>query len=131
MNATCVAQIELLYAVPWIRAGGKARPDAHRVGQRRPDMGSLRRLPFYPPLDGDQGASLLLHHHQRRRRRGALRPLPLAIETDPDRYLAGRRDALECELWAVGKLSEAGNLQDVEVVDDDIKITPLRAVTPS
>ena len=69
-------------------------------------MGSLRRLPFYPPLDGDQGASLLLHHHQRRRRRGALRPLPLAIETDPDRYLA------DFPLSAVGEIHLAGYAED-------------------
>ena len=57
-------------------------------------------------------------------------PLPLAIETDPERYLAARRDALERELSAVDKLAAAGALQDVEIVDGDIKITPLRAVTP-
>ena len=57
-------------------------------------------------------------------------PLPLAIETDPERYLAGRGDALDRELAAVGKLAEAGGLKDVEIVDGDIKITPLRAVTP-
>jgi TnpA family transposase len=57
-------------------------------------------------------------------------PLPLAIETDADRYLAGRRDALERELSAVGQLAEEGGLQEVEIADGDIKITPLRAVTP-
>jgi len=57
-------------------------------------------------------------------------PLPLAVETDANRYLAGRRDALARELSAAGTLAEAGSLQDVEIVDGDIKITPLRAVTP-
>ncbi len=56
--------------------------------------------------------------------------LPLAIETDPDRYLATRREALERELSAVSALAEAGQLQDVEIADGDIKISPLRAVTP-
>lgn len=56
-------------------------------------------------------------------------PLPLAIETDPERYLEGRRDTLGRERSAVGKLAEAGGLQDVGIVDGDIKITPLRAVT--
>ena len=57
-------------------------------------------------------------------------PLPLAIETDSERYLAGRCDALARELSVVSKLAEAGKLQDVEIADGDIKITPLRAVTP-
>jgi TnpA family transposase len=57
-------------------------------------------------------------------------PLPLAIEIDPHLYLAGRREALAEELSAVGALAEHGELQDVEIADGDIKITPLRAVTP-
>jgi hypothetical protein len=57
-------------------------------------------------------------------------PLPLAIEIDPDLYLAGRREALAGELSAVGALADRGGLQDVEIADGDIKITPLRAVTP-
>ncbi len=57
-------------------------------------------------------------------------PLPLAIDTDADRYLGGRREVLERELSAVGALAEAGKLQDIEIADGDIKISPLRAVTP-
>ena len=48
-------------------------------------------------------------------------PLPLAIDTEAHRYRAGRRDALEREVSAVGALAEAGKLQDVEITDGDIK----------
>jgi hypothetical protein len=41
-------------------------------------------------------------------------PLPVAVELDAEKYLAGRRAALNAELERVARLADAGELQDIE-----------------
>ena len=57
-------------------------------------------------------------------------PLPVEIETEVQRYLESRRSALTQELATVATLAESGKLPDVDLAEGDLKITPLRAVTP-
>ena len=57
-------------------------------------------------------------------------PLPVEIETEVQRYLESRRSALTQELATVATLAESGELPDVDLAEGDLKITPLRAVTP-
>jgi hypothetical protein len=57
-------------------------------------------------------------------------PLPVEIETEVQRYLESRRSALTQELATVATLAESGKLPDVDLAEGDLKITPLRALTP-
>ena len=57
-------------------------------------------------------------------------PLPVEIETEVQSYLESRRSALTQELTTVATLAESGELHDVDLAEGDLKITPLRAVTP-
>jgi TnpA family transposase len=57
-------------------------------------------------------------------------PLPVEIETEVQSYLESRRSALTQELTTVATLAESGKLHDVDLAEGDLKITPLRAVTP-
>jgi TnpA family transposase len=57
-------------------------------------------------------------------------PLPVEIETEVQSYLESRRSALTQELTTVATLAESGKLPDVDLAEGDLKITPLRAVTP-
>jgi TnpA family transposase len=57
-------------------------------------------------------------------------PLPVEIETEVQRYLESRHSALTQELATVATLAERGELPDVDLTEGDLKITPLRAVTP-
>jgi len=57
-------------------------------------------------------------------------PLPVEIETEVQSYLESRRSALTQELATVATLAEIGKLPDVDLAEGDLKITPLRAVTP-
>jgi Tn3 transposase DDE domain len=56
--------------------------------------------------------------------------LPVEIETEVQSYLESRRSALTQELTTVATLAESGKLPDVDLAEADLKITPLRAVTP-
>jgi hypothetical protein len=56
--------------------------------------------------------------------------LPVAVEQDAEKYLAGRRAALNVELERVARLADAGELQDVDLANGALKITPLVAAAP-
>ena len=57
-------------------------------------------------------------------------PLPVAVELDAEKYLAGRRAALNAELERVARLADAGELQDVDLANGALKIKPLVAAAP-
>jgi TnpA family transposase len=57
-------------------------------------------------------------------------PLPVAVEQDAEKYLVGRRAALNAELARVARLADAGELQDVGLENGVLKITPLVAAAP-
>lgn len=57
-------------------------------------------------------------------------PLPVAVEQDAEKYLVARRSTLNAELARVARLAEAGELQDVDLANGALKISPLAAITP-
>jgi len=57
-------------------------------------------------------------------------PLPIAIDTNVETYLAGRRAALDRELEDVGKLAEQGKLDGVDLTGGELVISPVQASTP-
>ena len=58
-------------------------------------------------------------------------PLPLAIETDAERYLENKRAILAKEIAEVAALATAGKLEDVDLSGGELKITPLRTTVPA
>jgi len=57
-------------------------------------------------------------------------PLPVAVPETADHYLAERRALLERRLAEVNAKAEADALEDVRIRGDELKISPLKAVTP-
>ena len=57
-------------------------------------------------------------------------PLPVAIDTDVESYLAGRRAALDREIEEVGRLADQGKLDSVELTGGELVISPVQASTP-
>jgi hypothetical protein len=57
-------------------------------------------------------------------------PLPIAIETNVESYLAGRHMALDREIEAVGTLAEQGKLDGVDLTGGELVISPVQASTP-
>ena len=57
-------------------------------------------------------------------------PLPVAIDTNVESYLASRRAALDHELKEVGKLAEQGKLDGVDLTGGELVISPVQASTP-
>ncbi len=56
--------------------------------------------------------------------------LPLAVDTDCERYLKERVDILNAELRIVDQLAAANDLPDAILTDSGLKITPLDASVP-
>jgi len=56
--------------------------------------------------------------------------LPLAVDTDCERYLEGRLALLEEQLSIVDRLAQANELPDAILTDSGLKITPLDASVP-
>ena len=57
-------------------------------------------------------------------------PLPVAAPASAEEYLSERRALLERRLSEVAAKAAADKLEDVQIKDDDLKISPLKAVTP-
>lgn len=53
--------------------------------------------------------------------------LPLAVDSDCDRYLNARLDTLNAQLQIVDQLAAANDLPDAILTDSSLKITPLHA----
>jgi len=51
---------------------------------------------------------------------------PVAIDTDVERYLAGRRAALDREIEEVGRLADQGKLDSVDLTGGELVISPVR-----
>ena len=58
-------------------------------------------------------------------------PLPVAVPEIAGAYLAERRALLERRLGEVAAKAAADRLEDVRITDDELKISPLKAVTPA
>src|SRR5205823_1988083 len=85
------------------------------LGRRQPPISGLRELP-------DSGADL-----RAAQGRG---PLPVAIDTDVESYLAGRRAALDREIGKVARLADQGKLDGVDLTGGELVISPVQASTP-
>lgn len=57
-------------------------------------------------------------------------PLPVAIDTNVQSYLAGRRAALDREIAEVGALAQQGKLDGVDLTGGELVISPVQANTP-
>jgi hypothetical protein len=57
-------------------------------------------------------------------------PLPVAVPATPEEYLAERRALLDWRLSEVAAKAAADALEDVTIEDGEMKVTPLKAVTP-
>jgi TnpA family transposase len=57
-------------------------------------------------------------------------PLPVAAPATAEAYLAGRRALLARRLAEVEAKAAADRLEDVRITDGELKITPLKAITP-
>ncbi len=57
-------------------------------------------------------------------------PLPVAVPATAEEYLAGRRALLERRLKEVNAKAAADTLEDVRISGGEMKITPLKAITP-
>src|SRR5215217_4696890 len=57
-------------------------------------------------------------------------PLPVAVPATAEEYLANRRTLLDRRLSEVAAKAAADALEDVAIKDGEIKVTPLKAVTP-
>jgi TnpA family transposase len=58
-------------------------------------------------------------------------PLPLAIETDVERYLESKRTRMASDMAEVAALAEAGRLDGVDLSGGELKISPLRNAVPA
>ena len=58
-------------------------------------------------------------------------PLPVAVPEIAEAYLTERRVLLERRLAEVAAKAAADRLEDVRITDDELKISPLKAVTPA
>jgi len=57
-------------------------------------------------------------------------PLPVAVPATAEEYLAERRALLERRLAEVNAKAVADELQDVRIKGDELKVSPLKAITP-
>jgi len=57
-------------------------------------------------------------------------PLPVAVPATAEEYLAGRRALLERRMGEVNAKAAADTLEDVRISGGEMKITPLKAITP-
>ena len=57
-------------------------------------------------------------------------PLPIAVPEAAQNYLAGRRALLQQRLAEVNAKAETDALKDVRIRGDELRISPLKAVTP-
>ena len=57
-------------------------------------------------------------------------PLPVAVPATAEEYLAGRRALLERRLGEVNAKAAADTLEDVRISGGEMKVTPLKAITP-
>lgn len=57
-------------------------------------------------------------------------PLPVAVPATAEEYLTGRRALLERRMGEVSAKAAADTLEDVRISGGDMKITPLKAITP-
>jgi hypothetical protein len=57
-------------------------------------------------------------------------PLPLAIDTDFDSFIAGRRASLDTAIERVTILARQGELPQVRLDGNGLVISPLKAITP-
>jgi len=57
-------------------------------------------------------------------------PLPVAVPATAGEYLAERRALLEQRMGEVNAKAAADTLEDVRIKDGEMKITPLKAITP-
>src|SRR3954469_14842937 len=57
-------------------------------------------------------------------------PLPVAVPATAEEYLAERRALLERRLAEVNAKAVADALQDVRIKGDELKVSPLKAITP-
>jgi hypothetical protein len=51
---------------------------------------------------------------------------PVAIDTDVESYLAGRRAALDREIEEVGRLADQGKLDSVDLTGGELVISPVQ-----
>ena len=57
-------------------------------------------------------------------------PLPVAVPATAEEYLAERRALLERRLAEVNAKAVADELEDVRIKSDELKVSPLKAITP-
>ena len=57
-------------------------------------------------------------------------PLPVAVPANAKEYLAERRALLERRMSEINAKAAADALEDVKIKGDELKITPLKAITP-
>src|SRR3954467_12752208 len=57
-------------------------------------------------------------------------PLPVAVPATAEEYLAERRALLERRLAEVNAKAMADELEDVRIKSDELKVSPLKAITP-
>jgi TnpA family transposase len=57
-------------------------------------------------------------------------PLPVAVPSTAEEYLAERRALLERRMGEINAKAVADTLEDVRIKGDELKITPLKAITP-
>jgi TnpA family transposase len=57
-------------------------------------------------------------------------PLPVAVPATAEEYLAERRALLERRMGEINAKAAADALEDVRIKGDELKITPLKAITP-
>jgi TnpA family transposase len=57
-------------------------------------------------------------------------PLPVAVPATAEEYLAERRALLERRMSEINAKAAADALEDVKIKGDELKITPLKAITP-
>ena len=56
--------------------------------------------------------------------------MPVAIDTDVESYLAGRRAGLDREIEEVARLADQGKLDGVDLTGGELVISPVQASTP-
>jgi hypothetical protein len=57
-------------------------------------------------------------------------PLPVAAPATAEEYLTSRRALLERRLSEVASKTAADTLEDVSIKGDELKVSPLKAITP-
>ena len=57
-------------------------------------------------------------------------PLPVAVPATAEKYLADRRALLDRRLTETAAKAAADTLEDVTIRGDELKVSPLKAITP-